>query len=97
MGLLDKVKEQASQTLEKATKASVAGQAKLDAFQAKRQVDQLLRQIGAAVYTQQTGGSAADVSELVSQIQQIESTHGGLVAQAGDPDDASEAPPSPSA
>ncbi len=81
MGLLDKVKEQASQALEKATQAGVAGQAKLDAMATKRKVAMLLRDIGAAVYAKHTGGAAPDIEPLIEQIRQIEAEHGPVVSQ----------------
>ncbi|HUY86338.1 MAG TPA: hypothetical protein VMU77_04435 [Acidimicrobiales bacterium] len=90
MGLLDKVKEQASQALEKATQAGVAGQAKLDALGAKRKVDALLREIGAAVYRGQTSGEPVEVSSIVEQIQQIEAENGPLVNQPAVDDQAGE-------
>ena len=92
MGLLDKVKEQASKGLEKATQAGVAGQAKLDALAAKRKVDALLRDIGAAVYAQQTSGTAADIQPLIDQIRQIEAEHGPVVGQSSTDGDDSDAP-----
>ena len=44
MGLLDKVKAQATQVAGKAQEAGRAGQAKLEEVQARRRVDTLLRQ-----------------------------------------------------
>ncbi len=55
MGLMDKVKASAEIGLAKATEAGKAGQAKLDAAQAKHKADGLLRDLGAAVYADHVG------------------------------------------
>ncbi len=55
MGLMDKVKASAEVGLAKATEAGKAGQAKLDAAQAKHRADGLLRELGAVVYAERTG------------------------------------------
>ncbi len=46
MGLMDKVKAQATQLADKAQQAGQAGQAKLADFQAKRNADALLLELG---------------------------------------------------
>ena len=69
MALLDKVKEQAAQAAAKAQQAAQAGQAKLDETQAKRKEDSLLRDLGAAVYAERTGGGGSEeVDRLVAEI-----------------------------
>ena len=83
MGLLDKMKDQASQALEKATQATVAGQAKLDSLATKRKIDSLLREIGLAFYRDRISEqplNQADIDNSVSQISQIEQSSG---VQAG--------------
>lgn len=87
MALLDKVKAQASQAVQKAQEAGKAGQARLEDVQAKRQVDRLLRQLGAAVYAERTGQQPVDeaaTTQLVEQIKALQAAHGdGVVDPAG--------------
>jgi hypothetical protein len=69
MALLDKMKEQAAQAAQKAQQAAQAGQAKLDETQAKKKEDALMRDLGAAVYAERTGGgTAGEVDRLVAEI-----------------------------
>lgn len=72
MPFMDKVKSGAAQAAQKAQEAAKAGQAKIDQVQAKRELDSMLRDLGAAVYAQRTGtssgNSAAEVERLVSAI-----------------------------
>ena len=56
MGLMDKVKAQATQLADKAQQAGQAGQAKLAEVQAKRKGDALLLELGGITYTQRWGG-----------------------------------------
>ena len=60
MGLMDKVKASAEVGLAKAGEAGKAGQAKLDAVQAKHKADGLLRDLGAAVYAEHQGQGGGD-------------------------------------
>jgi hypothetical protein len=80
MGLMDKVKAQATQIADKAQEAGRTGQAKLEAVQAKRRADALLEELGRIVYHAQTGRpSPADdarTSEIVDQLRQYEAEHG---------------------
>ena len=74
MGLMDKVKSQATQLAEKAQQAGQAGQAKLVEVQAKRKGDALLLELGGITYTQRVGraaapGGEARATELVGLIQ----------------------------
>lgn len=87
MGLMDKVKAQASQLAElaqeKAHTATQLGQAKLDAYQTKRASDQLLRRLGAAVYAGAKGSVAEDttkatVDDLIRQLREFEASHGSI-------------------
>ena len=65
MPLFDRVKAQAAQVAQKAQEAGKAGQAKLDEMQAKRKLDGLLRDLGAALYAEHAGrGSAATAAEF---------------------------------
>lgn len=86
MGLLDKVKTQAvsatTMARDAAKDAAQKGQAKLDAIQAKRAADVMLRNLGAIVYSQRTGragpGAEGDADRLVSSLQEHEAEHGPL-------------------
>jgi hypothetical protein len=80
MGLMDKVKSQATQLAEKAQQAGQAGQAKLAEVQAKRKADALLLELGGITYTQRQGRAAvnaeARVTELISLVQAHEAEYG---------------------
>lgn len=80
VGFLDKVKTQAASATAMAKDAAQKGQAKLDAIQAKRAADAILRDLGAIVYAQRTGraGSDADIERLVSALQAHEKEHGPI-------------------
>jgi hypothetical protein len=107
MGLLDKVKAQATAATEMAKDAAAKGQAKMNEAQAKKVADGMLRDLGAAFYASQTGRATptteADIERLVSALQAHESEHGQITlapesaaaaptaAPAGDP----AAPPPP--
>ena len=79
MGLLDKVKAQAEQVAVKAQQGMSQGQAKLDAMQAKKQGDALLRDLGAAYYAQQrSGGSPDDVSAALAKVDAHIAEHGAV-------------------
>jgi hypothetical protein len=82
MGLLDKVKAQATAATEMAKDAAAKGQAKLDEAQAKRGAEAMLRDLGAAYYATKEGRATpttdADIERLVTAIQQYESEHGPL-------------------
>lgn len=84
MGLLDKVKAQATQAAQKASEAGKAGQAKLESAQAQRKVEALFRDLGAAVYAERTGKAQVSqpgteptsIEGLIEEIQQLEAEHG---------------------
>ncbi len=82
MGLMDKVKAQAEVGMAKATEASKAGQAKLDAMQAKRKADGLLHDLGAAVYADRTGRAndetKKDTDRIVQELKDYEAEYGEL-------------------
>jgi hypothetical protein len=82
MGLLDKVKAQASAATVMAKDAAQKGQAKLDEVQSKREADGILRDLGAAFYATRTGRATpttdADIDQLVAALQAHESEHGAL-------------------
>jgi hypothetical protein len=80
MGLLDKVKAQATAATEMAKDAAAKGQAKMNEVQAKKVADGMLRDLGAAFYATQTGRATptteADMERLVAALQSHESEHG---------------------
>lgn len=92
MGLLDKVKEQAAQAAHMAQEAGKAGQAKLNEAQAKRKVDALFRDLGAAVYAERQGKPGADpsvIDRLIGEIAALEAEHGdgAVTTEPTDPTD----------
>jgi len=109
MGLLDKVKAQATAATEMAKDAAAKGQAKLDEAQAKKSADGMLRDLGAAFYATKTGratpSTEADIDRLVAALQDHESKHGTMTlapqsaaaAPTAAPADAPPPPPSPQA
>jgi hypothetical protein len=68
MGLLDRVKEGAAQASAAAKDAAQKGQARLDAMQAKRAADALLRDLGAAAYAEKAGRAAPDNAATIDRI-----------------------------
>jgi hypothetical protein len=86
MGLMDKVKAQATVLAQKTQETAREGKARLDQAQAARHADVMLRNLGALVYAEQTGRGAADsadqVARLVARIQAHEAENGiSLAAQ----------------
>jgi hypothetical protein len=82
MGLLDKVKAQATAATEMAKDAAAKGQAKMNDAQAKKAADGMLQDLGAAFYATQTGratpATEADIERLVTALQAHESEHGPI-------------------
>ena len=80
MGLMDKVKSQATQLAEKAQQAGQAGQAKLAELQAKKKADAMLLELGGITYMEKTGRAestaGARAEELVKMLQAHETEHG---------------------
>ena len=107
MGLLDKVKAQATAATEMAKDAAAKGQAKLVEAQAKKAAEGMLRDLGAAFYAKKEGRATpttdADMDRLVAAIQQYESEHGPLTlapesaaaAPTASPAEGAAAPPPP--
>ena len=89
MGLMDKVKSQATQLAEKAQQAGQAGQAKLAEVQGKRKADALLLELGGITYLQRTGradaASETRATELVGLVQQHEAEHGPVAVTSAGP------------
>jgi hypothetical protein len=82
VGLMDKVKSQATQLAEKAQQAGQAGQAKLAEVQGKRKADALLLELGGITYTQRVGradaGAETRATELIGLVQAYEAEHGAV-------------------
>ena len=82
MGLLDKVKAQATAATEMAKDAAAKGQAKMNEVQAKKAADGMLRDLGAAFYATKTGRSTpttdGEIAQLVTSLQAHESEHGQI-------------------
>jgi hypothetical protein len=80
MGLMDKVKAQATVLADKAQQAGQAGQAKLAEVQGKRKGDALLLELGGITYTQHMGradaGADARATEIIGLVQAFEAEHG---------------------
>ncbi len=80
MGLMDKVKAQATQLAQKTQEAALEGKAKLDQAQAGRRGDALLRSLGAAVFAERTGRGTADsqgkIDKLIADISAHERENG---------------------
>jgi hypothetical protein len=107
MGLLDKVKAQATAATEMAKDAAAKGQAKMTDAQAKKSADSMLRDLGAAFYATKTGRSTpatdGEIAQLVTALQAHESEHGQITlapesaaaAPTATPADGSAAPAPP--
>lgn len=82
MGLLDKVKAQATAATEMAKDAAAKGQAKLDESLAKKAAEGMLRDLGAAFYATKTDRATSDtdaeIERLVAALGQHEADHGPL-------------------
>jgi hypothetical protein len=80
MGLMDRVRAQATQLAQQAQEAAQEGKARLDQAQAGRRGDVLLRQLGSLVFAERTGRGTADsqakIDQLISEISAHESQNG---------------------
>ncbi len=80
MGLMDKVKAQATQIAQKSQEAAREGKARIDQAQANRHADTLLRNLGALVYAEHTNRAAADsqdqIARLIAEISAHEAENG---------------------
>jgi hypothetical protein len=85
MGLMDKVKAQATQLAQKTQEAAQEGKNRIDQAQANRRGDALLRQLGALVFADRTGRGAADgqakTDELIGTISAHEREFGLNLSQ----------------
>lgn len=86
MGLMDKLKEQASQVADKAQKGAAQAQAKLEAVQSKRSADSLLRDLGAAYYAEQRqGGKHQAVEDALGALDAHTSSGGSVDVSTSGP------------
>ena len=89
MGLMDRVRAQATQIAQQAQGAAQEGKARLDQAQAGRRGDVLLRQLGALVFAERTGRGTADsqakIDQLISEISAHESQNGLNLADPAQP------------
>jgi hypothetical protein len=91
MTFLDKAKMAAEKAAAKAQQGVHQGQAKLDAMQAKRKADALLRELGAAYYAEQRqGGLHEPVERALAALDAHEAEH-GEVDTAAEPEQPSTA------
>jgi hypothetical protein len=91
MGFMDKVKEQAAAATAVAKDTAQKGQAKVDEVQAKRNADEVLRQLGLAVYLERTGrgtdSSESAIGQRIEALKAYEEEHGELQAPEEAPGD----------
>jgi hypothetical protein len=80
MGLMDRVKAQATVLAQKTQETAREGMARLDQATAARHADTMLRNLGALFYAEQTGRGAPDaqdqIARLVSEISAHEAENG---------------------
>jgi hypothetical protein len=75
MGLMDRVKAQASQLAQQAMEATQEGKARLDQAQAGRRGDAMLRQLGTLVLAERTGRGTPDTQAKIDQLVNDISAH----------------------
>jgi hypothetical protein len=80
MGLMDRVKAQATQLAQKTQEAAQEGKSRLDQAQANRRGDAMLRQLGIIVYQDRTGRGSPDsqvkIDNLISDLSARERENG---------------------
>jgi hypothetical protein len=88
MGLMDKVKAQATQLAQKTQETARDSKAKFDQSQANKRADAMLRNLGALVYAERTGRGTDDtqgqIDKLVADISAHEAQNGINLAQQVD-------------
>ena len=94
MGLMDKVRAQATQLAQKTQETARDSKVKFDQAQAKRRGDAMLRNLGAIVYADRTGrgsgDSEAEIDRLVTELRSHEAEH--EISLAREPTEAAAAP-----
>ena len=92
MGFMDKMKEQAAVVTAVAKDTAQKGQAKVEEVQAQRTADEVLRQIGLAVFLEKTGRGSDDAASViddhVATLRDYEKEHGPLSAAPAAEDEA---------
>ena len=80
MGLMDKVRAQATVLAQKTQETTRDGKARLDQIQARRRAEAMLRDLGTAVYAERTGRSTPDtdakIDKLVADLAAYETEQG---------------------
>jgi hypothetical protein len=80
VGLMDKMKAQATQIAQKTQDTARDSKVKFDQAQAKRRVDAMLRNLGTLVYAERTGRSTGDsqgqIDKLIADISAHEAENG---------------------
>jgi hypothetical protein len=88
MGLMDKVKAQATQLAQKTQETARDSKARFDQSQASKRADGMLRNLGALVYAERTGRGGDDtqsqIEKLVADISAHEAQNGINLAQQAD-------------
>jgi len=99
MGFLDKVKAQASELAKQGQGLAKQGQDKLDDYQAKKEADRMLRDLGAWYYATETarddGDGPTEMARLVAALEAHEAEHGPLGAEDDEDEPSGAAPPPP--
>jgi hypothetical protein len=68
MGVMKRVKGQATQLAQKSQEAAREGRVKLDQVQARRRADALFRALGAAVFAERTGQGDPDTTQKIERL-----------------------------
>src|ERR1022692_3890138 len=95
MGLMDKVKAQATQLAQKTQETARDSKAKFDQAQGKRHGDAMLRDLGALVYAERTGRGTAESQEQVDKLVADISAWGGKNGTTRAPHPDPPPPPAP--
>jgi hypothetical protein len=87
MSLLDKAKETAKKTADKAKELGQAGQDKFDSMKTEKKINDLKEELGGIVYAQRSGNppenADAEIDRIVGEIAEAEA---GLAEAAADGD-----------
>jgi hypothetical protein len=79
MAFMDKVKAQAEQVIAKAQQGVAQGQVKLETYQASRNADAVLRELGRAFYAgQRTGGSSDALDAALAAVDAYVAANGPI-------------------
>ena len=79
MGFMDKVKAQAEQAMVKAQQGVAQGQVKFETYQASRNADAVLRELGRAYYAhQRASGSAEALDAALRTVDEFVTANGPI-------------------